>query len=266
MKTLQIFLITLACAASFSHAQIITYFGGSGPIPSPEAFSLNDVTDIDLQNDSTSVTPNTNVGIIQASNLNNFNTVGSVATGTGSISASVSGAESIVISGNTFTLGTAADITRSNGEGLGVAGGPASSDIGRSGTARDALTYTFDLSSLTLPSGFNLRITEVQISNLGSGTSVPELTLSGVSSTLLTGGSAVSIDGNSYVKFTGLGINLSDGDVLAFSESADGESYRLRSITFDVVPEPGSAVLLGSALLLFVACRHRRNSRNFPGL
>lgn len=146
----------------------------------------------------------------------------------------VTGEWSLDGSGNIVISGGGDQITRNAADGWGVKGG------GSNNIDEDILGFDFDFSNLTLPAGQFLRITEFTTSNGGSA----RIIVDGVSDQVVAPG-AVSID-------------LSDGQLVAFSGDSTTSQYRLDTVTLEVVPEPATMSLLavgGIALL-----RRRRRS------
>ena len=117
------------------------------------------------------------------------------------------------VAGNVLTTSAATNIFKT---GAGWAGGHSS------GTRPNgALTFTFDLTGL--PSVSTLRISDITTANAGGDGGIVQVVVDGVSVQTVALG-AVS----------GLSIDISDGDTLAFRNIGTGTNdYRLKSFTFD---------------------------------
>jgi hypothetical protein len=179
-----------------------------------------------------------------ADNSANLNASGTLAgtTSTSTFSAAIGLANATGLTGNDLTTGSLGTININNVSGFGLVAGT-STDPG------NVLVFDFDLSGL--PAGTFLRLVEVK-------TSVFELSnrTGGVVTAIVDGKSITNVGtmaagaSQAINTFSGLSIDVADGDRLAFAELTDaveGKStqYRVAELTFVAVPEPGSLALLG---------------------
>lgn len=175
----------------------------------------------------------------------NVNASGTLAgtTSTSTFSASIGLATATGLTGNDLTTGSLGTINSNSTSGFGLIAGT-STNPGK------VLVFDFDLSGL--PAGTILRLIEVK-------TSVFELSnrTGGVVTAIVDGKSITNVGtmatgaSQAINTFSGLSIDVADGDRLAFAEltdaTNDGKStqYRVAELTFVAVPEPSSLALLG---------------------
>jgi hypothetical protein len=169
------------------------------------------------------------------------------------LSFTVNGYSGTSVTGNNLVLTSATlqDVTRNSTNGWGVLNGGTSGEIG----GNDSLTFAYDLSGL--PANTGLRITGVTIGgSVDNGLDVQVL-VDGISVAALGGGPT----------FSGLMIDITDGDLLAFREiGGSTSSYRVDTITLETfalppVPEPTTGALLGIGGMMVLGAARRRRKR-----
>ena len=124
---------------------------------------------------------------------------------------------SSTLDGTTLTLGAQSDLARNITGGWSVLGGDGGQQIGGS----EALVLNFQ----DLPDGVGLRITEVTAGNVSGAPNVQ---------VIVDGSSVTEIGGTSA---TDLAIDFFEGDSVAFRDADEVGTFRLRSITLEVIAE-----------------------------
>ncbi|PXA04940.1 hypothetical protein DDZ13_02955 [Coraliomargarita sinensis] len=236
-KTITFFAACLAVTTAANASMQLT-FGAPGGVSSQDG-SVTSLTDNSPE--ASSDPPNALSASGFLTGVNNTDTISFTATAFSDSS----------LVGNDLTTSTSdsTDLARNGDDGWGARdGGGAESNIESDDGFFDAVLLAFDLSGLSGNTG--LRITDVLgVDTGGSGSPSMQVIVDGVSTTTVGG-----------LIGSGLSIDLTDGDTLAFREDSGTGNYRIRSITFDTyaIPEPSTFGLLAGCFgLTWVMLRRR---------